>query len=172
MKILRRLLSLLLSLLLVAMFYAFAVMMEGDQNRPSTQFVVEEVQQPLTDITPVQSQDANLLAERFGAAFPLPQGFQMGQVQNGRYHTYVTRLITLQGEQAVVTGIRPASAAAAIAPKDAQFTDSKRALLGYPMLVAKLSDHDLYSYITPDAAFFIQVQTDAQPGAFTLVEPR
>ncbi|NLM86966.1 MAG: hypothetical protein GX171_09790 [Clostridiales bacterium] len=172
MKLIKRLLAIALSLLLVGLFYAFAVLMEGEDKRQSTQFVVEELAEPLTAITPVQSQDSKVLLERFGAAFPLPEGFTLGQVENGSYHGYQTRRITLQGKQALVTGIRPSSAAAQLAPKDAQFESTIRALLGYPLMIAQVDGYDAYSLITPDAAFLIQVPSGSQPGAFDLIQAR
>lgn len=167
----KRLLALLLSLAAVALFYVFAVMMEDKENRPSNQFIVEAARAPLERMDSLQSQDGRLLAERFGVPLPLPAGFLGGEVRDLTWHAYLARTVTLRGESATVTGIRPAAAAPAILPGKAVFLASDKALLGYPLTQADTGNGMVYALVTPEAAFLIVPNTASGPGEFALMEP-
>ena len=75
MNILKRLLALLLSLAVIAVFYLFAVMMEDEESKRTDQFVVQAQQRPLTPIQEMTSEDPARLVDAFGAA-PLPDQLQ------------------------------------------------------------------------------------------------
>ena len=167
----RRLLAALLSLVVMAGFYVFAVMMEGEETKRTDEFLVAEEKETLTRIQDVQSADANELASAFGAALPLPEGLSEGLVGSGTYHGYTTRLITLKGTLSQVRGIRPASAAPALMPKDAVFLAGGQALLGYPLLAGLGEDGMVYSLLTGEAAFLILPAQPPETGGFTLLEP-
>ena len=172
MRIIRRLLALLLSLAVMAVFYVIAIMMESEETKRTDEFVVEAPSEPLTPIAAFQSQDAQQLADSFGAPVPLPEGFTSGGAADKTYHTYKSRIITLQGTAATVTGVRPAAAAPSIMPKDAVFLAGSKALLGYPLLEAQREGGLVFALHTPEAAFLITPLADAEPGGFSLLEPR
>ena len=172
MRIIRRLLALLLSLFVMAVFYVFAIMMENEETKRTDEFVVEAPSAPLAPIAAFQSQDAQLLTDSFGAPVPLPEGFTSGEAADKTYHTYRTRIIILQGTAATVTGVRPAAAAPSIMPKDAVFLAGSKALLGYPLLEAKGEGGTVFAMHTPEAAFLITPFTETGPGGFSLLEPR
>ena len=172
MRMIRRLLALLLSLAVMAVFYVFAIMMENEETKRTDEFVVEAPSEPLTPITAFQSLDAQQLADSFGAPIPLPEGFTSGGAADRTYHTYRTRIITLQGTAATITGVRPAAAAPSIMPKDAVFLAGSKALLGYPLLEAQGEGGMIFAMHTPEAVFLITPLTDAEPGGFSLLEPR
>ncbi|MGI6724990.1 MAG: hypothetical protein ACOX62_02125 [Christensenellales bacterium] len=171
MRILHRPLAFLLPLVLIAVFYVFAVMMENEESKRTNEFVVAADAAPLQPISPLQSRDARQLANAFGLAFPLPEGFQAGEVSDGIWHTYPTRQITLQGSQATVHGIRPAAAAAALLPKDAVFTASSSALMGYPMMEAQADGRTFYAFVTQDAAFLLIPHASAELSGYRVMSP-
>lgn len=171
MRMLRRLMAFLLSVSLMAVFYVFSVMMENEETKRTDEFVVAADAAPLKPIAPLQSSDARQLADAFGLAFPLPEGFQAGEVSDGVWHTYPTRQITLKGSQATVRGIRPAAAAAALLPRDAVFTASASALMGYPMMEAKAEGRTLYAFVTQDAAFLLIPHASAEASGYQIMSP-
>lgn len=171
MKWFQRLIALFLSLLVMAVFYVFAVMMEDEESKRSDTFVVEAVKSPLTRQDSLESSNAAQLAQAFGVALPLPEGFMTGRTRDFTWHAYPAREILLQGAAALVKGVRPAAAAAAILPREADFVSSSKALLGYQMLSAQWGGKTLYALVTKDAAFLIEPREQEDPGGFSLVEP-
>lgn len=172
MRILKRFLSLLLALLVIALFYVSAVLLEGEADKQGEQFIVEADTRPLTPGEALRGNDPQALADAFGVPLPVPEGFSAGQTADSRYHAYLSRQIELQGEKAAVRGVRPASAAPAILPKDLVFTASDKALLGYPLLQAQSGGATVYALVMKEAAFYIVPAAGDAPGGFSLFEPR
>lgn len=171
MKIIRRLVALLLSLMVVGLFYVMTLLMENEDSKRSDDFVVEASITPLRPQPPLFSADASELATAFGLAFPLPEGLSQGQVEDGNWHGYQTRVLRLAGTAAQVQGIRPASAATAVLPKGLTFLASEKALLGHALLEAAYQGGLLYSLATPEAVFLIQPLNGDAPGSFVWMEP-
>ncbi|NLW20901.1 MAG: hypothetical protein GXY84_05965 [Clostridiales bacterium] len=171
MRLLRRLLALALAIAVILVFYVFAIMMDKETALTEQQFTVEAVVLPLGDMQPLDSDDALALVTAFGVALPLPEGLVKGRVENTSHQGYAARRVRLEGSQARLTGIRPASAASAILPRQAAFTALDKALLGFPLLQARLEGRSLYALVTPQAAFLIEPLQGDQPGAFTQLEP-
>ena len=167
----RRIPAFLMALLLMAAFYIFAVMMEDEKTKRTDEFLVERVELPLTEVMEMESGDARALAEAFGAPIPVPDGALSGQVKNESYHARYARLVLLSGENARVTGIRPAAAAPHIMPPTLSFRASGQTLLGYELLQAKRDGGVVFAMITDDAAFLIEPQNPDDPGGFQLQEP-
>ncbi len=170
MKILNRVLSFVLAILFIAAFYVFAVLLDTADEKGEEQFVVEMAVTPIGDITPIQSADAQVITNAFGAPLPVPEGFISGMVHNTTYHTYKAMQVSLQGQNAVVTGIRPASAAPKILDPSLVFLAGDRTLLGYPLAVAETDGGRVYSLITEDAAFLIEPNDKELPGGFALMQ--
>lgn len=171
---LRRISSALLALLLMAVFYVFAVMQENEETKRSDAFVVREHESAITQIAPFQSQDARALAEAFGAAFPLPEGLMQGRVESGSHHGYPVMRIQAEGQLARVEGVRPLSAASSILPSGLRFTASDRALFGYALMTAEDAQTQYYALQSDKAAFILSLPMAAigAPGSsFALQEP-
>lgn len=172
MGVAKRLLSLALALVVIALFYVSAVLLEGGDEGQAEQFVVEAASLPLLPGTAgYEGNDAQALADAFGAPLPVPEGFTEGATQDSRYHAYLSRRITLQGGKATVKGVRPASAAPSVLPGELLFTASDKALLGYPLLQAQADGQTVYALVMKDAAFYI-IPAAGEPGGFSLLEPR
>lgn len=171
---LRKIVSFLMALLLMAAFYVFAVMMESpDSQREALLHDSAATPKPeaIADMQPLTSQDAAALASAFGASLPLPEGFVTGSVQAGNHQGQVTRLVSLTGSMARVSGVRPASAIASLVPRDAAFSRTDKALLGAYLLTAQLPSGRVYSLITQHAAFYIEPINPPQAGGFSRVDP-
>ena len=160
-----------MSLIVMGAFYVFSVMMEDEQSKRSDEFLVQAAEEPLRKMDAVRSADARALAQAFGAALPVPEGLQGGEVMSGSYHGYTTRSVTLEGKNARVTGVRPASAAPGLMQKDLLFLASDKALLGYSLMAAETDGGAVYSLLRDDAAFLITPLAPPDPGGFTLAEP-
>ena len=170
MKALNRILSFVLAVLFIAAFYVFAVLLDTADDKQDKQFVVEMAVTPLSPMEMVQSQDPQVITNAFGAPLPLPEGFVSGKTENTSYHSYQARQVVLQGEKALVTCIRPASAAPKILDKELVFISGERSLLGYPLAVAETENGPVYSLMTEEAAFLITPLTDEMPGGFSLMQ--
>ncbi len=103
---LRRLPAILLTLIIMAVFYLFAVMQENEETKRSDAFVVREPEEAITRIAPFYSQDARALAQAFGAAFPLPEG-SIEEVNSFQHHGYTARRILVKGQVSRVEGPAP-----------------------------------------------------------------
>lgn len=167
----RKIFIFLIALLLMAAFYVFALMMEDKDSQQQNKFLVQEEPEKLVMIEAFHSQDSKALAKAFGVSLLLPEDFQSGGITSDSYHGYTTRLISLSGSKARVSGIRPASAAASLYPKDAAFTHTDQALLGFRLMQASTKTGTVYSLMTPYAAFLIEPLSPPQTGSFTLTEP-
>lgn len=170
MKILNRIFSFALAIVFIGAFYVVAVLLDSTDEGKDTQFVVEMATLPLSPMQSLRSQDAQALTNAFGAPLPLPENFAIGQVEDTSYHTYQARKVHLQGENAQVFGIRPASAAPKIMDKSLTFLSAQRTLLGYPLSVAQTPTGPVYALLTEDAAFLITPISGELPGNFSLMQ--
>ncbi|HSK69421.1 MAG TPA: hypothetical protein VLA21_09200 [Candidatus Limnocylindria bacterium] len=168
---LRRVLSLVAALVVMAGFYAFTVLVEGGDNRRGGDFLVREDPSPVTPISEVASSDARVLARAFGASMPVPGSPSQGSVASGSYHGYVTRTLQMQGAAGSVRGVRPAAAAPSIMPQDAVFLASDKALLGFPAMAAMEGGREIYALLTNDAAFLIVPSVPGNLAGFAPGDP-
>lgn len=171
---LRRISALVLSALLMAAFYVFAVMQENEETKRSDAFVVQKPELPVARIVPFQSRDGRALAQAFGAAFPLPEGPFTGEVASSGHHGYGVMRLSVQGQISRVEGVRPLSAASSILPGGLRFAASEHALFGYAIMSASDGQTLYYALQTDEAAFVISLPENAAgaPGSgFALQEP-
>ena len=171
---LRRLPAILLTLIIMAVFYLFAVMQENEETKRSDAFVVREPEEAITRIAPFYSQDPRALAQAFGAAFPLPEGSVEGEVSSFQHLGYTARRILVKGQVSRVEGVRPLSAASSIMPGHLRFRPGEQALFGFSLLGADAGDTRYYALQTDKAAFVISLPLSAVAGpgsGFALQEP-
>jgi len=172
MTALRRLGAAFLALLVMAVFYVFAVMQENEDSKRTDAFLVREQEAAITQIAPFSSQDARALAQVFGAAFPLPEGPLTGEVASFSHHGYTALRLTVNSQGAQVVGVRPLSAASSILPPGLRFTASEHALFGYAITTAQQDQARYYALQTDKAAFVITQSLGADAaGGFALQEP-
>lgn len=174
MNFLRRVPAFVLALLVMAVFYLFAVMQEDEESKRSDAYVVQEQEDAIGRMEPFTSQDPRALATAFGAAFPLPEGNIKGEVSSFSHHGYTARRIVVQSGLARVEGVRPLSAAASILPSGLRFSASDRALFGHPLMIAKDAQRDYFALQTDKAAFVFslpEASLSAPGSGFLLQEP-
>lgn len=111
-RLLAGLASLVLVLILIAVIYLAAVLLEIPGAEPEESWVVEEEAQPLTRMQAANMHDAQALAQLFGAPLPALSGYSpAGEGRNTTHDGHLARQVTLQYDGFMVTAVRPASAA-------------------------------------------------------------
>lgn len=99
-------------LLLMGAIFVFAVMMQSPGDSMEGSFVVMDEEEPLTRMQPASSTDVHALAQLFGAPLAALTGYApAGQAFNTTHDGQLVRVVTLQYPNAVITAVRPASAA-------------------------------------------------------------
>lgn len=167
----KKLFSVLFSLMLLAAFYVYAVLMEDESAHDSPQWMVEEVKPPLDPIETLVSGNSAQLARAMGVSVPLPESKTTGKVESAAYHGYTVHLLHAESGKLSIRGVRPLSAAPLIRTNDVRYLSSNEALLGYPVMIAQKNGHTLYYLATEDAAFEISVQAESKGEAAQLLSP-
>ena len=100
------------TVLLMAVVYLAAIMLQTPADGAAGSFVVEDEPETVTRMQPAQFSDAQSLAAQFGAPLPVgPSLLLRGQAGNTTHDGQNVRVASLQYEGLVVTAVRPASAA-------------------------------------------------------------
>ncbi len=168
----KRILSLVLALLLMATFYVYALLRENEETRRSDRWVVAEEDTGLQAFGGMQSTDPAALAKALGSTVPLPEMLLSGTVQDARYHGYYVRTLAASDGRASVRGVRPASASPLIRQNGLRFSSSEKTLLGYPLLEAQDGQHVYYYLVSDLAAFVLQLPLDqASLQGFVISQP-
>lgn len=167
----KKLFSVLFSLMLLAAFYVYAVLMEDESAHESPKWMVEEVKPPLTPMDMLVASDSAQLARAMGAAVPLAKAQTTGKVESSSYHGYTVRILSAQSGKLSVRGVRPLSAAPLIRSNNVRYLSSNEALLGYPVMIARHSGTVYYYLTTEDAAFEISVPASSTDEAAQLLSP-
>lgn len=158
MRILKRILTLLLALLLMGSFYLYALMREDEESKRSEQFIVAQDDAGSRPMGGFTGTDPAALARAMGADSPLPTVLESGQVEDASYHGQYARLLTAQGDGLYVQGVRPASAAPLLRGHDLRFTSMNNSLFSLPLMTAQDEQSRYYYLVTQDmAAFMIRV---------------
>lgn len=158
----KKLISLLLALLLMAAFYIYALMREDEQTKRTDEWVVAGENKQLAAFGGVESTDPRVLAQAMDSVLPLPGGLTGGSVRDSSYHGYYTRLLEATDGESVVFGVRPASASPMIRKAGLAFTHSEKTLLSYPLLWAEDDAYSYYYLVTDTAAFVLQLPKQSQ----------
>lgn len=111
-KLLKRILSALLSLFLMGAVYVTTVLLDNPADNREGSFVVEEEKTPVTRMQPARMNDVQALADLFGAPLPALRGQNAeGEGVNASHDGETARMVTLRYGDLVITAVRPASAA-------------------------------------------------------------
>ena len=168
----KKILSLVLALLLMATFYLYALLRENEETRRSDRWVVAEEDTGLKAFGGMQSNEPAALAKALGSTVPLPETLLEGTVQDTRYHGYYVRTLYASDGHATVRGVRPASASPLIRQDGVRFSSSEKTLLGYPLLEAQDSQYVYYYLVSELAAFVLQLPMDqASLQGFVISQP-
>ncbi|MDO5022553.1 MAG: hypothetical protein Q4E07_04360 [Eubacteriales bacterium] len=153
----KRILSILLSLMLMAMFYVYAVLQQDEEAQPDMRWLVQEEKKPLKIIGEVKSQDAQVLADAFGANIPVPDKVLEGLCFDASYKGQNVHRLNIIGENITIQGVTPHFAAPLIRSEGLKFTEDSSALLGFPLLKADRPNNNEYYIVTQDAAFLFKL---------------
>ena len=150
-----KLLIIALAILLMALVYVAAVLLQLPGDMEENSFVVQEESEPVTRMQAADMNDAAALSALFGAPLPcLPGLTPSGQGGNTTHDGETVRVATLRYEGLTVTAVRPASAAPLLLHGD--LSVSMRSDLTVLNLPAVLASHgDQYcAYVTSEHAAY------------------
>ena len=101
-----------LTLILAAVIYLAAVLLQTPGAQEEASFVVREEPETVTRMQSASMQDARALAQLFESPLPaLPNAVPNGQAVNTRHDGQTVRKVTLDYGSLVINAVRPASAA-------------------------------------------------------------
>lgn len=173
----KKIIGVILSLLLVFVFYVYAILQEDDTKKQAEQWIVSETKAPLPQPAPLTSSDRQQLASAMACNLPLPSPLQSGSVHTGTYHGYPVLMVEANAADLQVKGVRPLTAASLIRSPNLQWLPSNTALFGFPLLSARHEGSLYYYMLTEDAAFELRISTPDEAKAsellngITLVSP-
>lgn len=156
----RRLISLIVSLILMAAFYLYAVTREDEETKHTEQWVVDAPQEALTANGGVVSTDGVTLVRAMGAPIPLPSTLSAGQVSDESWHGYYVRRLTATDGQTRVDAVRPLSAAPILRGNTLTFAPGGLSLFGFPLLEAQDESLHYAFLVTQEAAVLIETPLD------------
>ena len=158
------------AVLIMAMVYLAAILIQSPADGMAGSFVVQEDQDTVTRMQPAESSDAGSLASQFGAPLPVvPSLLLRGQAGNTRHDGQNVRVATLQYEGLVITAVRPASAAPLLQRGELSVSmKNELTVLNHPAMLASRdgahcvyfsNESAAYSIYTPQAeeADFLEV---------------
>lgn len=109
----------LMVLLLAGLVYIGVVLLETPEARQDDNWAVLEEEEPVSPLQAATSSDVHSLARLFGAPLPAFSGISpRGEARNVTHDGKTVRQITLQYDGAVITALRPASAAPLLLQED------------------------------------------------------
>jgi hypothetical protein len=156
----KRILSALLSLLLMAMFYVYAVLQKDSEPQANMRWLVQEEERFIEPIGEIKSADAQTLANAFGVSMPAPSNILSGLCFDAKYKGQKAHMLEIIGEKITIQGVTPNFAAPLIRSDSIKFSESKSALLGYPLFKADGTEYNEYYVITQDAAFHFKLEDE------------
>jgi len=152
----KRIASIALSLILMGVFYVYAVLREDENTKQTEKWVVADEAVPPAPIGLVESTQAKQLALAMGTAVPLPAALSSGSVQDSSYHGYAVRMLEASAPGISIRGVRPSSAAPMVRGGGITYEPSGSALLGYPLIIGRDADSFYYFLVTEEAAYEIR----------------
>ncbi|HHX21474.1 MAG TPA: hypothetical protein GX722_06745 [Clostridiales bacterium] len=157
----RRILSLLISLILMVAFYLYAVMREDEETKRTEQWVVAAEQAELQPNGGAMSIEGRVLARAMGVSLPLPQALVSGRVEDTTWHGYYARRLHATDGATVVHAVRPVSAAPMIRQDAGTYAPSGRSLFGHPMLETQDDTTHYAFFTTQDMAVLIETPLES-----------
>ncbi len=150
------------SVLLMAVVYLAAVLIQSPVDGMAGSFVVEDEEEIISRMQPAQTYDAQSLAAMFGAPLPVvPSLLIQGQAGNTTHDGQNVRVASLLYEGLVITAVRPASAAPLLLRSELSVSlTSDLTVLNHPAVLATrdgakcvyfTGESTAYSIYTPQA---------------------
>ncbi len=150
------------AVLMMAMIYLAAVLIQAPADGMAGSFVVDDGQDIVSRMQPVETGDAGDLASLFGAPLPMLPGLSpWGKAGNTSHDGLNVRAAVLQYEGLTVTAVRPASAASLLLRGELSVSmKNDLTVLNHPAVLAGkggahcvyfTSESAAYSIYTPQA---------------------
>ena len=158
------------ALLLMAVAYVSAILLQVPEEEAEA--YAAEDQTPLTRMQPAAMNDAQALAELFGAPLPYLSGYAMtGNGTNADYEGTVARVATLQYSGVTVTAVRPASAAPLLLRGDLSVDlRSDLSVLNLPALLASKGNARCVYLSGTEAAYAVYAPQAAEEDFLSMLE--
>jgi len=161
--VLKRILSILASLLLMGAFYIYAVLQKNDETENLT-WLVQEEKITLNSIDEIISTDAQILVNSFSVEAPLPEKILSGKCYDTKYKGKLVHILEINAENMQIKGVTPAFAAPLVRKTNLRFLNDNVALFGFPLLKAQDNFNTVYLIVTNKAAFSFTISgTDTTP---------
>ena len=168
--ILKRLFAVLLTLILAAMFVVLAVMAEKPAaDKQGAAFTVTE-EEPLSPVTVADTDNAYALARVFDDRVPVWTGEKFaGAIRNAVYEGAVARTASLNYDGAVISCVKPVSAAALLTRSELSvMLRSDLSILSMPALYAVKDNARCLYFSSESAAYSIYVPDMDEDAFFAL----
>lgn len=150
--LLKRIFSILVSLLLMGAFYIYAVLQKNDETDNLT-WLVQEEKIALENIGEVISTNRQTLVNAFGSEAPFPDFIQSGKCYDQTYRGKLTHVLEINTDGLQIKGVTPAFAAPLIRKNNLHFKSDNLALFGFPLLKAQDDSNSIYFLVANKAAF-------------------
>ena len=146
-----------LVLVLMAVIYIAAVLLQTAEDGGEGSWVVVEDQAPLSRMQSASMSDLTTLAQLFGAPLPtIPGYFAQGEGANALYDGQNARVATLRYEGVTVTAVRPASAAPLLLRQELSVSlRNDLTVLNLPAVLAEKGGAYCLYFSSEDAAYAI-----------------
>ena len=153
--VLFKLLTILLVFLLMSLVYIGTVLLQLPGDSEDNSFVVEEEQEPVTRMQAADMNDAQALAQLFGAPLPmLPGLIPDGHGGNTTHDGETVRVATLRYEGLTITAVRPATAAPLLLHNDLSVSlRSDVTVLNLPGVLANKGERQCVYLTAENAAY-------------------
>lgn len=153
--ILFRLLTILLAFLLMSLIYVGTVLLQLPGDSEDNSFVVEEEHETITRMQAADMNDAQALAQLFGAPLPMLPGMAVnGQGSNTTHDGETVRVATLRYEGLTITAVRPATAAPLLLHNDLSVSlRSDVTVLNLPGVLANKGERQCVYLTAENAAY-------------------
>ena len=149
--------SLILALLLMAVIYVAAVLLDSPEKSQQNAWVVEEDEKAVTPLQAASTSDVRALSQMLGAPLPaLPNHTPVGEARNTAHDGKNVRQVTLSYGGLIITAVRPASAAPLLLRNELSIQSrSDLTVMNLPATLASQHDRHCLYFASEFAAYSI-----------------
>ena len=166
-----RILILLGTLLLMAVVYVSAILLQIPEDETNSHVAAEEPE-PVSRMQPAAMNDAPALAGLFGAPLPCLPGYVMrGQGDNASYEGSIARIATLQYSGVTISAVRPASASPLLLHEDLSVQlRNGLSVLNLPAVLAEKGSARCVYFSSADAAYTVYAPQAGEQDFFDMLD--
>lgn len=167
-----RLITVLLCLILMAVVYVAAVLLQNDGDSEKGSFIVQEEKEPITRMQSATMADIPALSQLFGAELPYLKGVSVtGQGENAVHDGEIARVCTLTYPGVVITAVRPANAAPLLLRNGLSLSmRSDLTVLNLPASLAERGDTRCVYFVNETAAYSVYAAQSTEEEFLRILE--